>query len=81
MEQQNQEIEVPKGAELIDDVFYVWETKYGLYASMTKEGRKMITGATKDGVVLTTRWHLKCEQEGTLQDYTVVVNVDMGVKL
>ncbi len=81
LEQQNQEIEVPKGAELIDDVFYVWETKYGLYASMTKEGRKMITGATKDGVVLTTRWHLKCEQEGTLQDYTVVVNVDMGVKL
>lgn len=81
MEQQNQEIEVPKGAELIDDVFYVWETRYGLYSSMTKVGRKMITGATKDGVVNTTRWHLKCEQEGTLQDYTRVVNVDMGVKL
>ena len=33
----------PDGAELIDDVFYVWETRYGLYSSMTKQGRKMMT--------------------------------------
>ena len=80
-EQQNQEIKVPEGAELIDECFYVWETRYGLYSTMTKEGRGMLTGATKDGVTKMTRWHLKCEQDGTLHLYTRVVNVTMGVKL
>ena len=40
---------------------------------MTKEGRKMITGLTKDSVIVMTRWHLKCEQDGTLHLYTRVV--------
>jgi hypothetical protein len=66
-------VEVPDGAELIDEVFYVWETRYGLYSTMTKEGRKMLTGGIKDSVVSMTRWHLKCEQDGTLEDYTYVV--------
>lgn len=64
---------LPENAELIDDVFYVWETRFGLYTTMTKQGRNMLTGATKDGVVNMTRWHLKCEQEGTLEQYTRVV--------
>jgi hypothetical protein len=67
------EIIIPEGAELIDDVFYVWETRYGLFSSMTKEGRKMLTGAIKDNVTIMTRWHLKCEQEGTLDLYSRVV--------
>ena len=70
---EQQKIEVPDGAELIDDVFYVWETRYGLFSTMTKQGRKMMTGATKDGVTTMTRWHLKCEQDGTLEQYTRVV--------
>jgi hypothetical protein len=48
---------------------------------MTKEGRLMLTGATKDGVTVMTRWHLKCEQDGTLHLYTRVTNATMGVKL
>ena len=68
-----EEVKVPEGAELIDEVFYVWKTRYGLYSSMTKQGRQMMTGATKDGVALMTRWHLKCEQDGTLEQYTRVV--------
>ena len=75
------EVVVPEGAELIDDVFYVWETRYGLYSTMTKQGRQMMTGGTKDGVTVMTRWHLKCEQEGTLHLYTRVVNSTQGVKL
>ena len=75
------EVIVPKGAELIDECFYVWETRYGLYSTMTKEGRNMMTGGTKDGVTVMTRWHLKCEQEGTLHLYTRVVNSTQGVKL
>ena len=68
------EIVVPEGAELIDDVFYVWTTRFNLYTTMTKQGRKMLTGATRDGVITMTRWHLKCEQDGTLEQYTRVVN-------
>ena len=67
------EVVVPEGAELIDEVFYIWKTRYGLYSSMTKQGRQMMTGATKDGVTVMTRWHLKCEQDGTLEQYTRVV--------
>lgn len=63
----------PENAELIDEVFYVWETRYGLFTTMTKEGREMITGGTKDGVIVMTRWHLKCEQDGTLEQYSRVV--------
>jgi hypothetical protein len=66
--------EIPDNAELIDETFYVWETRFGLYNSMTTEGRKMLTGGTKDGVTNMTRWYLKCEQEGTLHLYTRVVN-------
>ena len=67
------EIEVPEGAELHDDCFYVWETRFGLHSTMTKEGRRMLTGLDKDGVINMTRWHLMCEQEGTLDQYTRVV--------
>ena len=66
--------ELPNNAELIDDVFYVWETRFGLHSTMTKEGRKMLTGLKKEDVIRMTHWHLKCEQEGTLKDYTRVVN-------
>ena len=66
--------DLPDNAELIDDVFYVWETRFGLYTTMTKEGRKMLTGGTREGVITMTRWHLKCEQDGTLNDYSRVIN-------
>jgi len=66
--------ELPDNAELIDDVFYVWKTRFGLYSTMTKEGRKMLTGGTREGVITMTHWHLKCEQDGTLDDYSRVIN-------
>ena len=59
--------------EWIDDCFRVWETRFGLWSSETKEGRKMMSGLTKDGVITMTRWHLKCEQDGTLEQHSWVV--------
>ena len=59
--------------EWIDDCFRVWETRYGVWSTETKQGRRMLTGLTREAVVDMTRWHLKCEQEGTLDDYTRVV--------
>ena len=69
-----QEFEIPESAELIDDFFYVWKTRFGLHSTMTIEGRKMLTGLKKKDVIEMTRWHLKCEQDGTLDDYTRVIN-------
>ena len=45
---------LPNDAELIDDVFYVWKTRFGLFSTMTKQGRKMLTGATREGVITMT---------------------------
>ena len=58
------ELIVPEGSELIDDTFYVWETRFGIFSTMTKDGRKMLSGGTKEAAVSMTRWNLKCEKEG-----------------
>ena len=41
---------------------------------MTQEGRKMLTGLTREAVVDMTRWHLKCEQEGWPPGSVRVIN-------
>jgi hypothetical protein len=74
---------IPDDQVWIDDAFYVKKTMFGLYTSVLKEpfGANFITGATEDGVTQITRWHLKCLQDGTLDDYTYVTSAAMGVKL
>ena len=71
--QTDQEIKIPEGSELIDEAFYVWKTRYGLHSTMTVQGRKMLTGLKKEDVISMTRWHLKCEIDGTLDDYSRVI--------
>jgi len=76
------EVIVPDGSVLIDDCFYVWETRFGLFSTMTTKGREMLTGAVRDNVIMMTRWHLKCEQEGWPEGSVRVVNSgSVGVKL
>ena len=58
---------------VIDDCFVIRKTRYGLYSSITLKGRKMLTGGTFEGVEIMTRWHLKCEQDGTLDKYSRVI--------
>ena len=67
---------IPEDVEWIDDVFYIKKTRFGLYTSILKNplGQHFITGATKDGVITMTRWHLMCLQDDSLKDYTRVVN-------
>ena len=67
---------IPEDVEWIDDFFYIKKTRFGLFTSILREplGQHFITGATRDGVLTMTRWHLKSLQEGTLDDYTRVVN-------
>ena len=47
-----------------DEVIVVRKTRFGLFKSTTVQGREMLTGASEENVVIMTRWHLKCEQEG-----------------
>ena len=70
------ERDIPEDVVWIDDAFYIKETRFGLFTSILKEplGQHFITGATREGVLTVTRWHLKALQEGTLQDYTRVIN-------
>lgn len=67
---------IPDDVEWIDDAFYIKKTRFGLFTSIMKEplGQHFITGATEESVIKVSRWHLMCLQEGTLQDYTRVVN-------
>lgn len=59
---------------IYDEAFVVRETRFGLFSSTTVEGRKMLTGHTREGVIIMTRWHLKCEQEGWPEGSVRVVN-------
>jgi hypothetical protein len=70
------EKDIPEDVEWIDDSFYIKKTRFGLYTSILKDplGQHFITGATEDGVLQTTRWHLQSLQEDTLDEYTRVVN-------
>jgi len=67
---------IPDNVVWIDDAFYIKKSMFGLFTSILKEplGAHFLTGATEDGVIEMSRWHLKCLQDGTLQNYTRVVN-------
>lgn len=82
MTETKEEIIIPEGAVLIDEAFYVWKTRFGLHSTMTVQGRKMLTGLKKEDVVEMTRWHLKCEIDGTLEEHTRVIGDEyVGGKL
>ncbi|MAR18440.1 MAG: hypothetical protein CML44_03610 [Rhodobacteraceae bacterium] len=70
------ESNIPEDVTWIDDAFYIKHTRFGLFTSILKEplGAHFLTGATEDGVTEMTRWHLKCLQDGTLHQYSRVVN-------
>ena len=70
------EKDIPGDVEWLDGAFYIKKTRFGLYTSVLKNplGGHFITGATYDGVLMVSRFHLKCLQEGTLENYSHVVN-------
>jgi hypothetical protein len=70
------EKDIPDDVKWIDDAFYIKKTRFGLYISILKEplGQHFITGPTEKSVLEMSRWHLKCIQDGTLDEYTKVIN-------
>ena len=59
--------------EMIDGAFYVQETRF-MWKSVLKDGKDFLFGLEKQTVIDMSRWHLKCLQDGTLGEYTPVVN-------
>jgi hypothetical protein len=45
-----------------------------MWKSVLKDGKDFLFGLKKEDVVSMSRWHLKCLQDGTLEEYTRVVN-------
>ena len=70
------ETDIPDDVEWIDDAFYIKKTRFGLFTSVLKNpmGQHFLTGGDRESVIIMSRWHLKCLQDGTLDDYTRVVN-------
>ena len=60
--------------EWIDDSFRMEKTRMGLWKSVLKDEKDFLFGLDYDAVLKMSRWHLKCLQEGTLDQYTKVVN-------
>jgi len=66
---------IPEDVKWIDDAFYIKKTCFGLYTSVLKEplGANFLTALNYDGCLNITSWHLKCLQDGTMDQYTRVV--------
>ena len=47
-----------------DEAFRVRETRFGLFVSVKKDGKEVITAPTLESCIEVTRFHLKGEQEG-----------------
>ena len=74
-----------KNETLVDETFYVWETRYGMWSAETTESYEIqhgLTGMHRDNVVEMMRFHLKHAREGTLDSITRVVGgSNVGVDL
>ena len=58
--------------ELIDDVFYVEEQRWGTWNSYNKEGKALLTSLTEEACIRATRFYLKGMQEGWNNTESVV---------
>ena len=59
--------------EWIDDAFRLEKPRF-MWKSVLKNGNDFLFGLEKQTVLEMSRWHLKCLQEGTLDEHTRVVN-------
>ena len=60
--------------EWIDDAFRMEKTRMGLWKSVLKNGKDMLFGLDKESTQSMTSWHLKCLQDGSLDDHSKVIN-------
>lgn len=65
-----------------DDTFRVRESRFGLFISVMKDGREVITAPDEESCVRVTRFQLKGEQEGFPPEcYSKSYSATVGGKL
>jgi len=64
-----------------DECFRVYETKFGLWISVLKDGSELITAPDEKVCIDMTRFHLKGQQEGWGNTSRVVNDGIVGGKL
>ena len=57
-----------------DECFRVYKTQYGLWHSVSKKDRELVTALAQDVCIQMTRFYLKGEQEGWGEVNSRVVN-------
>lgn len=65
---------------LYDDCFYVEQKKYGMWYSVNKEGKGLITSLTEEECVRATRFYLKGLQDGW-EDNSITYSGEVDGKL
>ena len=50
--------------EWIDDTFRVEKKKWGTWTTYLKDGKELVTGLERENTIRSTRWYLKCLQDG-----------------
>jgi len=58
---------------MYDDCFFI-EERFGLWISVSKDSRPLITSLTKEECIHMTRFYLKGEQEGWNEESNRVMN-------
>jgi len=67
--------------ELIDETFYVNETRYGIWHSFDKEDNPLVTSLTEDECIKMTRFILKLRQEELLDKVGTTYSGEVTGKL
>jgi hypothetical protein len=53
---------------VIDDAFWVKKQRWGTFVSVGADDLHIITSLTEELCIASTRWYLKCKQEGFPDD-------------
>lgn len=67
--------------QLIDDLFYVEQKRWGTFQSYDKDGNGIITALTEELCILSTRWYLKYKQEERVDENLKSYSGEVDYKL
>lgn len=67
--------------QLIDNLFYIEQKRWGTFQSYDKEGNGIITALTEELCISSTRWYLKYRQEERVDEILKSYSGEVDYKL
>lgn len=67
--------------QLIDDLFYIEQKRWGTFQSYDKDGNGIITALTEELCISSTRWYLKYKQEERIDENVKSYSGEVDYKL